>query len=121
MGVNIRLYEHNDVRGQPGGVNVTPSMTFSGSTRTPPGFVTPAVHQHQGRHQQHGQYPAAQRDQRAGRIPAQLSQIFLGDMNSDTFLPFKTGNAVTMWAEGHRLKQFNFYFQDEWKLRQNSP
>ncbi len=26
---------------------------------------------------------------------------------------------MTMWAEGHRLKQFNFYVQDEWKIRQN--
>ena len=32
MGFNIRLYEHNDQRGQPGGVNVTPSLSFSGSS-----------------------------------------------------------------------------------------
>jgi hypothetical protein len=120
MGFNVRLYEHNDVRGQPGGINVTPSMSFSGSTRTPPGFVTPAV----GTTTKAGIYSGDSSrllgaiNDLAG-IPAQLSQNFLGDLNSDAFLPFKVGNAVTMWSEGHRLKQFNFYFQDEWKIRQN--
>jgi len=120
MGLNIRLYEHNDVRGQPGGINVTPSMSFSGSTRNPPGFVTPAV----GTTAKAGMY-SSDSSRLLGAIndlvgiPAQLSQNFLGDLTSDTFLPFKVGNSVTMWAEGHRLKQFNFYFQDEWKIRQN--
>jgi hypothetical protein len=120
MGMNIRLYEHNDVRGQPGGVNVTPNLTFSGSTRTPPGFVTPSVAAgtKPGINSTDNSVLLGAINDLVG-IPAQLSQTFLGDMNSDTFLPFKTGNAVTMWAEGHRLKQFNFYIQDEWKLRQN--
>lgn len=29
MGANIRLYQHNDQRGQPGGANVTPSIDSS--------------------------------------------------------------------------------------------
>src|SRR2546423_9210414 len=37
-GVNLRFYRHVDQRGQPGGINVTPSITFSGSTR--PAFIT---------------------------------------------------------------------------------
>jgi hypothetical protein len=120
MGFNIRLYEHNDVRGQPGGINVTPSMSFSGSVRNPPGFVTPAV----GSTTKAGMY-SGDSSRLLGAIndlvgiPARLSQNFLGDLSSDSFLPFKAGNSVTMWAEGHRLKQFNFYLQDEWKLRQN--
>ncbi len=118
FGANIRLYEHNDERGQPGGINVTPSMSFSGSTRTPPGFVTPTV----GSTTKAG-INSTDNSRLLGAIndltgiPARLSQNFLGDLNSDTFLPYKTGNSVTMWAEGHRLKQFNFFFQDEWKLR----
>ncbi len=120
MGFNVRLYEHNDVRGQPGGVNVTPNMSFSGSTRTPPGFVLPAV----GSSTKAGIY-STDNTRLLGAIndltgtPAQLSQVFLGDLKSDSYLPFKLGNSVTMWSEGHRLKQFNFYFQDEWKIRQN--
>src|SRR5215468_10799556 len=42
-GVNIRFYEHNDQRGQPGGINVTPTLSFS-ATVLPPAFPsgTPA-------------------------------------------------------------------------------
>jgi hypothetical protein len=119
FGANIRLYEHNDQRGQPGGINVTPNLSFS-SSRTPPGFVTPAV----GSTTKAG-INSSDNTNLLGIIntltgvPYQLSQNFLGDLKSDTFLPYKTGNAVTMWAEGHRLKQFNFFIQDEWKLRPN--
>jgi hypothetical protein len=49
-------------------------------------------------------------------IPARLSQSFLGDLQHDTFLPFKAGNTVTLWSMGHRLHQYNAYVQDEWKL-----
>jgi hypothetical protein len=120
MGANIRLYEHNDQRGQPGGTNVTPSMSFSGSTRTPPGFVTPTVAT-----SSRAGIASTDNSRLLGAIndlsgiPAQLSQVFLGNLTSDAYLPFKVGNTVTMWAEGHRLKQFNFYFQDEWKIRSN--
>src|SRR5262249_57801124 len=27
-GLNFRFYQHNDQRGQPGGINVTPSLSF---------------------------------------------------------------------------------------------
>src|SRR5207302_962366 len=43
MGTNVRLYEHNDQRGQPGGINVTPSLTFDSNVKAPSGFSTPAV------------------------------------------------------------------------------
>jgi hypothetical protein len=120
FGTNIRLYEHNDERGQPGGTNVTPVMSFSGSTRTPPGFVTPPVSSSSiaGINSTDNSRLLGAINDVEG-IPAQLSQYFLGDLNSNTFLPFKTGNSVTMWAEGHRLKQFNFYIQDEWKVMRN--
>ena len=120
MGANIRLYQHNDQRGQPGGVNVTPSMSFSGSTRTPVGFNTPAVASSTRAgiaSNDNARLNGAIND--LVGIPAQLSQVFLGDLSTDAYLPFKVGNSVTMWAEGHRLKQFNFYFQDEWKIRSN--
>src|SRR5262249_58279016 len=43
MGANVRLYEHNDQRGQPGGTDVTPNMSFMQSIRPPAGFNTPTV------------------------------------------------------------------------------
>jgi hypothetical protein len=51
--------------------------------------------------------------------PAVFSQTFLGNINQDVFLPFKTGDKVTLFAEQHKLNQYNFYFQDEWKVRPN--
>src|SRR5712691_8269312 len=34
-GINFRFYRHVDQRGQPGGINVTPSVTFSQANRNP--------------------------------------------------------------------------------------
>jgi carboxypeptidase family protein/TonB-dependent receptor-like protein len=118
MGANIRLYEHNDQRGQPGGVNVTPSMSFSASTRPPSGFNTPTIASstRAGINSTDNNRLLSSINDLTG-IPARLSQVFLGDLSSNGYLPFKTGDTVTMWNEGHRLKQFNFYLQDEWKVR----
>lgn len=120
VGTNIRLYEHNDQRGQPGGINVTPSLSFSGITRPPVGFNTPAV----GSSTKPGINSSDNSNllnaiNELSGIPARLSQAFLGDLTSNSFLPFQTGNSVTLFNEGHRLKQYNFYFQDEWKVRPN--
>src|SRR5262249_15219874 len=117
MGANIRLYEHNDQRGQPGGTNVTPALSFMQNLRTPSGFNTPVVGA--------GSIDATDSNNLNGAIndilgiPARLSQVFLGDLSRDGFLAFGTGKNVTLWNLGHRLKQYNFYFQDEWRLRQN--
>jgi hypothetical protein len=120
MGFNMRFYQHNDQRGQPGGVNLPPVLSFSRTTRPPVGFNTPAL-------AASGRPGIASADNNRLLsaineligIPAQLSQVFLGDLNSDTYLPYKTGDSVTLWAQGQRMKQYNFYFQDEWKLRRN--
>lgn len=120
MGFNFRFYQHNDQRGQPGGVNVTPALSFSRTVRPPAGFATPAVAA-AGR----PGIVAADNNRLLSAInellgiPAQLQQVFLGDIKNDTYLPYRSGNAVSLWAQGQRLKQYNFYFQDEWKLRRN--
>src|SRR5262245_30879990 len=117
MGANVLFYEHNDQRGQPGGTNVTPLLTFAQSLRTPAGFNTPTVGA--------GSIDSTDSNNLNGAIndilgiPARLSQVFLGDLSADAFLPFRSGNSVTLWNLGHRLKQYNFYFQDEWRLRPN--
>src|SRR5262245_12972428 len=113
MGANVRLYEHNDQRGQPGGTNVTPLLQFTQSLRTPVGFNTPTVIDGTDSNNLNGAI-----NDILG-IPARLSQVFLGDLSADAFLPFRSGKSVTLWNLGHRLKQYNFYFQDEWRLRPN--
>jgi len=117
LGANVRLYQHNDQRGQPGGTNVTPLLSFMSNIRTPVGFNTPAVGA--------GSIDATDSNNLNGAIndilgiPARLSQVFLGDLSADAFLPFRSGKSVMLWNQGHRLKQYNFYFQDEWRVRQN--
>jgi hypothetical protein len=120
MGVNARFYQHNDQRGQPGGVDVTPTLSFSRTVRPPQGFNTPAVAT-----ASRAGIDSSDSNRLLGTIndvmgiPARLSQVFLGDLENDAFLPFRTGKSVTLWSVGHRLKQYNFYFQDEWKIKSN--
>jgi hypothetical protein len=120
-GLNFRFYRHNDQRGQPGGINVTPALTFSASVRPPSGFTTPKVATSTG-----AGINATDNSRLLGAIndilgiPARLSQNFLGDVSSNNFLPFLSAdNTVTLWNEGQRLKQYDFYGQDEWKVRRN--
>jgi len=113
MGFNVRFYQHNDQRGQPGGVNITPTLSFLRTVRPPQGFNIPANMAPEDNNR------LQQAINELVGIPARISQIFLGDLRSDQFLPYRAGNSVTLWSQGQRLKQYNFYFQDEWKLRRN--
>ena len=127
LGANLRFYRHVDQRGQPGGVNVTPTITFAGSTRSPAGFTLPTTFQATSISNPNGRAGIASADNTILLsaintflgIPAQISQRYLANLNDDAFLPFKTGNQVTLWGEKHVLNQYNFYVQDEWKFRQN--
>jgi len=121
FGANLRFYRHNDQRGDVGGTSLVPAISLSRTTRPPTGFSLPAV----ATSTRPG-IAAADLNRLQGMIndllgiPAGLTQVFLGDLKSDAFLPFQTGEkSVTLWAQGQRLKQYNFYAQDEWKLRPN--
>ncbi len=121
FGANLRFYQHNDQRGDVGGTSLVPAISLSRTTRPPAGFSLPAV----GTSTRPG-IAAVDLNRLQGMIndllgiPAGLTQVFLGDLKSDAFLPFQTGEkSVTLWAQGQRLKQYNFYGQDEWKLRPN--
>ena len=127
-GLNFRFYRHVDQRGQPGGINVTPSITFSGSTR--PAFKTTASAACPGPNCNSGFISASGINSTDATnlsayinnlygLPAQINQVFLGNLHDDAFLPFKTGDKVTLYAQKHNLDQYNFYFQDEWKVRPN--
>jgi hypothetical protein len=111
-GVNVRFYQHNDQRGQPGGVNVTPSLSFSATLNPPTLGATPGINT-----TDLTRLRSATNDLLGS--PAQLTQLFLGDLNSDAFLPFTKDGQVTLFSVGNRLKQYNAYAQDEWKLRPN--
>jgi hypothetical protein len=126
-GVNVRFYRHVDQRGQPGGINVTPSITFSGTTRpafrtgTCPGascVVNSGFIAASGINSTDATNLSAYINNLYG-LPASINQVFLGNLKDDVFLPFKTGDAVTLYAQKHNLDQYNFYFQDEWKVRPN--
>ncbi len=119
-GFNFRFYRHVDQRGQPGGINVTPAVTFSATTR--PAFLGTTGN---------SGFSVAQNINSTDQtllgslinnvygLPASMNQVFISNLTNDTFLPFKTGNEITLYAEKHNLDQYNFYFQDEWKVRPN--
>jgi carboxypeptidase family protein/TonB-dependent receptor-like protein len=114
VGANLRFYRHVDQRGQPGGINVTPNITFLGSQRTP---------------QLDSELPkdinSTDNTLFLNTInnllgaPARFSQTFIGDLTADAFLPFQTNGKVNFQGVKHRLNQYNVYAQDEWKLRPN--
>jgi len=120
FGANIRMYQHNDQRGDVGGTSLTPAISLSRNIRPPAGFTFPSL--------ANATTPgiaANDLNRLQGMvndllgIPAGLTQVFLGDLRSDTFLPFRSGDGVTLWAQGQRAKQYNFFAQDEWKVRKN--
>jgi hypothetical protein len=121
FGGNVRFYQHNDQRGDVGGTSLVPSISLSRTVRPPAGInlpslvsaTTPGISANDLNRLQ------GMVNDLLG-IPASLTQVFLGDLKSDTFLPFQTGEkTVTLWAQGQRTKQYNFFAQDEWKFRRN--
>ncbi len=114
VGANMRFYRHADQRGQPGGINVTPSITFLGATRSPQLATALPTN-----------INATDNTLFLNTInnllgtPARLAQTFIGDLNANAFLPFQTNGKVNFQAVTHRLNQYNFYAQDEWRLRPN--
>ena len=111
-GVNFRFYQHNDQRGQPGGINVTPSLSFSATVLPPTLGSTTGIN-------------STDLTRLRGTvndilgIPARLTQVFIGDIKSDAFLPFVANGQVSLFDVGTRIKQYNAFAQDEWKVRQN--
>ncbi len=113
-GINVRFYQHNDQRGQPGGVNVTPTLSFSAAILPPtiPAGTTTGINS-----TDLTRLRSAINDVLG--IPVRLTQPFIGDLKSDAFLPFIQNGKVTLFDVGTRLKQYNAYIQDEWRVRQS--
>ncbi len=127
-GLNFRFYRHVDQRGQPGGINVTPSVTFASSNRDP--FISgtcpgPECVIHEGFQPAKNINTSNDSGTLGGLIlnlfglPARINQVFISNLTDNVFLPFKVGDKISLYAEKHNLDQYNFYFQDEWKVRPN--
>jgi hypothetical protein len=119
-GINFRFYQHNDIRGQPGGSQVTPTISLSATTRPPSGFTLPslATATAGGINSTDLSHLQSTINNLLG-IPATITQHFLGNLNTNTYLPFESNNIVTLFDEGQRLKQYDSFVQDEWKLKTN--
>ena len=116
VGLNMRYYRHVDQRGQPGGINVTPTVTFASANRDP--FATAGFTTAPGINSTDATTLGGLINNVFG-LPARISQTFISNLTQNVFLPFRTGDAITLFAEKHNLDQYNFYLQDEWKLRPN--
>ena len=113
MGFSARFYRHHDRRGQPGGTNLTPVISLSATTRPPVGFTAAA-----GINSTDNGTLQSTINNLLG-IPANISQVFIGDLENDVFLPFQVDGKVTLFDELHLVNQYNLYIQDEWKARTN--
>jgi hypothetical protein len=105
-----------DQRGQPGGINVTPAVTFASGNRNP--FSTDGFSSASGINSTDSTTLGNLINTLYG-LPARISQTFIANLSQDVYLPFKVGDKVTLYDEKHNLDQYNFYFQDEWKMRPN--
>ena len=115
VGFNIRLYRHNDSRGVPGGFNMSPTMIFSRSVRSPSANTAPGV-------AAGFTIPSGMNSTDSNRllqtivelvgIPARVQQAFQADLGADVYRP-------DLFVLGTRSKQYNVYVQDEWKWKRN--
>jgi hypothetical protein len=117
LGANLRFYRHVDQRGQPGGINVTPSVTFSQANRDPFSVAGGGFAAAPGINASNDFVTLGNLINTLYGLPGRFSQTFISNLRNDSFLPFKTGDTITLYAEKHNLDQYNFYFQDEWKAR----
>ncbi|CAN5711006.1 hypothetical protein BH20ACI3_BH20ACI3_03610 [soil metagenome] len=124
LGFNFRFYRHIDRRGQPGGQNVTPSIFFNQSDRSPTsaalGFIVPTLASSTARGINSTDRTRLQNMiLELGGLPSSLSQNYLGNLNENAFLPFQSNGVVSLQAIKTVLNQYNLYAQDEWKVRPN--
>ncbi|MGC8794603.1 MAG: TonB-dependent receptor domain-containing protein, partial [Bryobacteraceae bacterium] len=112
MGLNLRFYRHNDERGAPGGFNLSPTIIFSRTVRSPlnenPAWSLPPTAMINATDRNNLEQAIVE----LAGIVAQVNQGYQADLKNDVFIP-------DLFTLGTRTKQYNFYFQDEWRLRRN--
>ena len=107
-GLNLRFYRHQDNRSLGG-----PTISLSSTIRPPVGFAA-AV----GINSTDNGNLLATINNLIG-TPARIQQTFVADFASDVFLPYLDGNKATLFRGLTKANQFNFYLQDEWKVKNN--
>jgi hypothetical protein len=121
FGANVRFYQENNQGGSAASQSLVPSISLS-ATLNPPGTAfglpTVAAGSALGIASADNTRLLSSINDLLG-IPAQLKAAFLGNLNSDTFVGTKSGNYYSVWDTGERLRQYNFYAQDEWRVRKN--
>lgn len=107
-GANLRFYRHQDRRSLGG-----PTISLSAGTRLPVGFASAANINttDNGNLQAHIKNLIG--------TPDQITQTFVADFANDVFQPYLTNNKPNLFDGLTRANQYNFYLQDEWKLRSN--
>jgi len=118
FGVNARFYQQNNQGGTAASQSLVPAISLS-ATLLPPGsaFNLPAVGTGGITSTDNTRLLSSINDLLG--IPANLKSAFLGNLNSDTFIGTRSGNYYSLWDTGERLRQYNFYGQDEWRARKN--
>ena len=121
FGGNIRFYQQNNQGGTAASQSLVPSISLSSSLNPPgPAFNLPGVASGAvaGINSTDNTRLLGTVNDLLG-IPANLKAAFLGNLNTDSFIASKSGNYYSLWDTGERLKQYNFYAQDEWRARRN--
>ncbi len=109
LGLNLRFYRHTDRRSLGG-----PTISMSTATRGIfPAFAAAAninstdntnLQNHIGN--------------LVGQV-ARIQQTFVADFANDVFLPYLTDNKANLFNGLTTANQYNFYAQDEWKVKSN--
>lgn len=118
FGVNARFYQQNNQGGVVASQSLVPSISLSATLKPPDAtFGLPAVGTGGINSVDNTRLLSSINDLLG--IPAQLRAAFLGNLNTDTFIGTRSGNYYSVWDTGSRLRQYNFYGQDEWRARRN--
>lgn len=109
LGLNLRFYRHTDNRSLGG-----PTISLSAALRAAPaGFPAAAnINSTDNTNLQ------SHITNLIGQV-ARIQQTFVADFANDVFLPYLTDGKPNIFNGVTRAKQFNFYLQDEWKVRNN--
>ncbi len=112
MGLNFRFYRHNDERGAPGGFNLTPTIIFTRLRRSPlnenPPWTLPPAALMNATDRNNLEQAIVE----LAGIVGQVNQGYQADLKNDVFIS-------DLFTLGTRTKQYNLYFQDEWRIRRN--
>ena len=109
FGANLRFYRHQDRRSLGG-----PTISLSAATRAAPaGFAAAA-----GINSTDNTNLQSHITNLIGQV-ARIQQTFVADFANDVFLPYLTDGKPNLFNGLTKANQFNFYAQDEWKVKSN--